>query len=127
MQVQFISSYLRGSVGIGGSPADSVFLKLGASPNEPVVMEDGEGQLTLSLDKGTQSQGGRDAAVVGTVALPPRTRAQHGYLRRNNSSARQLVTTDSTGSMWLLFGTDSGFEGLTELWYTRLWVGFTRQ
>ena len=127
MQVQFISSYLRGSVGIGGSPADSVFLKLGASPNEPVVTEDGEGQLTLSLDKGTQSQGGRDAAVVGTVALPPRTRAQYGYLRRNNSPARQLVTTDSTGSMWLFFGTDSGFEGLTELWYTRLWVGFTRQ
>lgn len=124
LRVQFVSSYRSGSIGIGGSPADSVFVKLGASQREPVVTTDDTGMLALNVDKGIQSQGGKDAAMVGTVALPARGRGDYGYLFRNNYGARQRVTTDHTGSLWLFFGTDSGFEGLTELWYTRLSFGF---
>ena len=68
-----------------------------------------------------------DAAAVGTVALPARGSATYGYLRRNNQSASQTAITDSTGSLWIFFGTDSGFEGKTELWYTRLWIFLARQ
>jgi K+-transporting ATPase ATPase C chain len=46
-----------GSVGIGGSPAESVFVKMGASPTEPLVSADSEGMLSLNLDKGTGSSG----------------------------------------------------------------------
>jgi hypothetical protein len=48
-------------------------------------------------------------------------------VQRNNHAARQTVVTDSSGSLWLVFGTDSGFEGLTELWYTHLTAAFARQ
>jgi putative lipoprotein len=30
------------------------------------------------------------------------------------------VTTDASGGMWLIVGTDSGFEGLTALYYSRI-------
>ena len=126
MSVCFVSSYRSGSIGIGGSPADSVFVKLGASPFEPVVSADSEGMLSLNLDKGNQAKSGSDAAAVGTVALPARGRAEHGYVQRSNRATKQMVTTDGNGSLCLFFGTDSGFEGLTELWYTRLMVSFAR-
>jgi Golgi nucleoside diphosphatase len=114
-------------LGIGGSPADSVYVKLGASAAEPRVARDSEGMLALNLDKGNQSQGGRDATVAGTVALPARGTAAYGYVQRNNHRLFQTATTDGDGSLWLFFGTDSGFEGLTELWYTKLTVSFARQ
>jgi len=127
MSVRFVSSYRKGSVGIGGSPAESVFVKMGASPTEPLVSADSEGMLSLNLDKGNQAQSGIDAAKVGDVSLPARGRADHGYVSRNNHAVRQTSTTDSDGRLWLFFGTDSGFEGLTELWYTHLTVFFARQ
>ena len=126
-KLQLVSQYRSGSAGIGGSPADSVYVKIGASATEPAAMDNGEGLLVLNLDKGNQSQSGRDAAAVGTVALPARGSATYGYLRRNNYSASQTAITDSTGSLWVFFGTDSGFEGKTELWYTRLWLVLARQ
>jgi pectate lyase len=127
MSVRFVSSYRRGSIGIGGSPAESVFVKMGASPAEPLVAADREGMLSLNLDKGNQAQSGIDAAKVGDVSLPARGAAAYGYVQRNNHAARQTVVTDSSGSLWLVFGTDSGFEGLTELWYTHLTAAFARQ
>jgi hypothetical protein len=127
MGVRFVSSYRSGMLGIGGSPADSVYVKLGASAAEPRVARDSEGMLALNLDKGNQSQGGRDATVAGTVALPARGTAAYGYVQRNNHRLFQTATTDGDGSLWLFFGTDSGFEGLTELWYTKLTVSFARQ
>lgn len=126
MNVQFVSSYRSGSVGIGGSPAESVFVKLGAATAEPVASDTGGGQLLLNVDKGNQAAGGADAAMVGTVALPARGRAEYGYVRLNNSRQAQTATTDETGSLWIFFGTDSGFEGKTELWFTRLLANFSR-
>jgi len=123
--LEFISQYRSGSVGIGGSPADSVFVKIGASATEPATVNNGAGLLVLNLDKGNQSQSGRDASAVGTVALPARGSATFGYVRRNNYATGQTATTDETGSLWLFFGTDSGFEGRTELWFTRLWASFS--
>jgi len=104
-----------------------VFVKTGASPTEPMVAADNQGMLSLNLDKGNQSQSGHDAAMVGNVSLPARGRADHGYVSRNNYRAQQTATTDAEGRLWLFFGTDSGFEGLTELWYTHLTASFARQ
>ena len=127
MDIEFVSSYQSGSIGIGGSPAESVFVKLGASAREPIVRAGAGDMLLLNLDKGNQSIGGSSAKVVGTVALPQGATGEHGYVRRNNRAKRQLVRTDSSGSLWVFFGTDSGFEGRTELWYTRFRIGFSRR
>ena len=36
------------------------------------------------------------------------------------------VTASADGDLWLLVGTDSGFEGLTRLYYLRFEVELTR-
>lgn len=33
---------------------------------------------------------------------------------------RHPVTTDDSGQLWVLIGTDSGFEGLTGIYYTTI-------
>ncbi|MBM3874133.1 MAG: hypothetical protein FJ382_10450 [Verrucomicrobia bacterium] len=122
--VEFASDAPSGSVGIGGSPADGVFVKVGATVAEPQRVEDRDGWWRLSLDKSNQSRSGVDLVGLGTVATPAGT---SGYQRVTRSSTvdGEWVTTDEAGALWLTFGTDSGFEGLTTLYYTRLEVLLT--
>ena len=37
----------------------------------------------------------------------------------------ELVTASPEGRGWILFGTDSGFEGRTRVYFTRVTVSFT--
>ena len=37
------------------------------------------------------------------------------------------VTTDQSGTLWLLIGTDSGFEGTTSLYYASIVARLTLQ
>jgi hypothetical protein len=122
--LEFASDAPSGSVGIGGSPADSVFVKAGATVAEPRRVEDKDGWWRLNLDKANQSVSGLDLPVLGTVATPPGT---SGYQRvvLTSSTEGEWVTTDDSGALWLTFGTDSGFEGTSTLYYTRLEVAFT--
>jgi hypothetical protein len=122
--IEFASDAASGSVGIGGSPAEGVSVKAGATVTEPRRVEDNDGWWRLNVDKANQSLSGLELPVLGTVATPPGTA---GYQRvvLASSPEGQWVTTDESGALWLTFGTDSGFEGLTTLYYTRLEVEFT--
>ena len=99
-----------GSIGIGGSPADSVYVKAGFV-NEPPVVTEGEDSLwVLNIDKGQQSQGSAGIPVVGTMAKPEGSEA--GFVSKGFEVTLTLKT-DSAGKLWLVIGTDSGYEGLT--------------
>lgn len=115
------SSAGRGCFGVGGSPGESVYLKAGATTQEPRA-RDVEGYLELNLDKGNQSEGGRDAVVVGDLATEgadcdgsvwatKRLRTRPGQLR---------ARTDKDGNLWVLIGADSGFEGLNRFYLTEI-------
>ena len=118
VEVRFASNAPTGCFGAGGSPGDAVYLKAGASVDEPVTLLDTLGELRLSVDKGQQANGGRDAGVVGTIANgTPCEGSDFPYVsvRKEYVHGREIVT-DARGSMWLLTGTDSGYEGLTGLY-----------
>jgi hypothetical protein len=38
-------------------------------------------------------------------------------INRNNNGSPVMVTANSKGELWLMMGTDSGFEGTTTLYY----------
>ncbi|MDE2668753.1 MAG: bifunctional metallophosphatase/5'-nucleotidase [Chloroflexota bacterium] len=109
-----------GLVGIGGSPGESVFVKAGASAVEPTVQVDEIGHLRLNIDKGNQSQGGEAMVVLGNIAHPGASRDAYAIKTLTNADAPLTVTTDGEGRLWLIVGTDSGFEGLTTLYYARI-------
>jgi hypothetical protein len=118
-----------GALGIGGAPGESVFLKAGASTMEPEVYLDSDTDYYLvNVDKGSGNSGsGTEASVVGNIANglsaeeidlenPP-----YVSLERQHEH-EYTVTASPDGQLWLLVGTDSGFEGLTAIYYQSISV-----
>jgi hypothetical protein len=64
----------------------------------------------LNIDKGQQSQGSPLIPVVGTMAKPED--AESGFVSKGFEVSVD-IETDASGNVWLVIGTDSGFEGLT--------------
>ncbi len=115
--VKFASNVATGLVGVGGSPGESVYVKVGATPTEPKkVLVDGYYQM--NINKGNQSQGGSDMQVVGNVAVTATTTQYTEVYRNNSTKSAFQVTTNNQGEAWVILGTDSGFEGKTTLYYT---------
>jgi hypothetical protein len=122
IEVELASKYATGLLGVGGAPGDSVYFKSGASTTEPTQIVDNEEWLRLSVDKGNQFQSGADLARRGTIAKPDDGNENYVMLTRHNHGDPQIATTASDGSLWLVFGTDSGFESVTALYYTKVTV-----
>jgi hypothetical protein len=124
--VEFASNYPEASFGIGGSPGSSVFLKAGATLQEPMA-EEQDGMWQMNIDKGNQAEGGNDMLVLGHIGTA-REDEQYDLLTRSNDEENTFeITTDATGELWLIVGTDSGFEGKTTLYYNRISATFTRK
>ena len=107
-----------GLIGIGGSPGESVFVKAGASAIEPTAAEGDNRHLRMNIDKGNQSRGGEAMVVIGNVANPEVQGREYRIKTLDNADQPLAVNTDSEGRVWLIVGTDSGFEGLTSLYYS---------
>jgi hypothetical protein len=126
--VEIATNVPRGCGGAGGSPGASVYLKAGSSTAEPRVVPDGLGTLRLTIDKGNQATGGSNAVVLGNIenSLPCTAEndvARKWELKQLSSRSNAInVETDSDGGLWLLMGTDSGFEATTSLYYTTFHV-----
>jgi hypothetical protein len=127
--VNFATDVPTGCGGVGGSPGESVFVKAGASTVEPTSDLDQLGWLRMNIDKGNQSQGGVNALVIGNVANSTlcEQNIRRYEIKQLRSPRSLLVTTDGAGSAWLFVGTDSGFEAVTSLYYTRITAEFSKE
>ena len=108
------------SFGIGGSPGSSVFVKAGASTAEPLAELGDDNHLRMNIDKGNQATEGSAMGVIGDVAHPDVMVDEYRIKMLTTESQFRSVETDSQGRAWLIVGTDSGFEGLTTLYYDRI-------
>ena len=108
------------SFGIGGSPGSSVYVKAGASTVEPVAATGSNNYLRMNIDKGNQSQGGSAMQVIGDVANPDVIDNEYRIKKLDSGPQFLSVETDSEGRAWLIVGTDSGFEGLTRIYYDQI-------
>ncbi len=118
----FGSNAPSGAGGIGGAPGESVFLKAGAGAVEPQVVQ--TDNRPLNADKGNQGVGGRYASILGDIANgePPASGDQPYVSLTRNGTMTFAARSDADGNLWLLAGTDSGFEGFTRLYYQRITV-----
>ena len=98
-------------VGIGGGPGSSVFVKCGVATEQPENSLDSLNHFRLNIDKGTQSQSGADMIVVGDLAKEEINRP--GEYEFNKIETKVIARTDEAGTVYLVIGTDSGFEGVT--------------
>ncbi len=124
--ITLASNAASGCGGIGGPPGESVFLKVGASSIEPLAILQSDGYLRMNVDKGNQSQSGTAASVAGNIANGIACEQASPYypfaiIQRIHQHTTN-ITANEGGELWLLVGTDSGFEGLTRLYYQSIRV-----
>jgi hypothetical protein len=124
VSVDFATNAPADCGGIGGSPGTSVYFKLGAVNKEPLNNLDNLEYLRINLDKGNQAGSGIDMQVVGhignTLNCP-----DHTYQMKTLTLTGFQVTSSADGTLWILLGTDSGFEGKTVLYYDRVTISLT--
>lgn len=129
--VDLASEAPTGAVGIGGAPGESVYFKAGVSDKEPLaVLDPQDNHYRMNIDKGQQSESGREMKVLGDIAngKPANGLGSAPFtIIKRKTSAPISVKTDAQGACWIVLGTDSGFEGLTRLYYDRVGVVFTPQ
>ncbi len=110
---------------IGGPPGEGVTLKVGAVQDQPARLLGEDGFYAINLDKGNQSSSGEDMTAIGHVGVSDTTTV-FTMIKRNNISNPIDVTTDEFGEFWVIIGTDSGFEGVTTLYYNKIKMVITR-
>lgn len=121
-EIEFASNIPDETVGIGGSPGESVYIKAGATSVEPKVNVGNDGLYTLNIDKGNQSQGGEDMLVIGDFSNDTSQDIYH--LKTVSNTDEFTATTNENGELWVIVGTDSGFEGTTTIYYNKIIVVF---
>lgn len=120
--VTMVTNAPRGCFGIGGAPGESVYFKAGVSDFEPKTLVDQNHHYRMTVDKGNQSSGGKQAIVLGNIASTNEDCDHWRFeVKHFDSGSTPLtVKTNEKGEVWLFFGTDSGFEGGTTVYLEKL-------
>lgn len=115
-----------GCFGIGGPPGEGVAVKGGATEVEPLPVLDGS-YLRMNIDVGIQANSGTQAVVLGDIANSRACEESPQWELKSfeSLSIPSPVSVSSDGRAWILFGTDSGFEGRTGIYFTRVSVSLT--
>ena len=113
----------QGCGGIGGAPGESVYVKLAASTDEPVNDID-DGYYRLQTDIGHQSQSGSEGRVVGDLTNGEPCEGNFAWTSKTLSTSFD-TQTDSDGGLWVMALTDSGFEGISEVYFQQLTVSLS--
>jgi hypothetical protein len=128
VEIAFATNVPPGCAGVGGSPGEGVAIKAGATAVQPVKRVENNRVLT-SIDKGNQVTSGRDMILIGNFAGGGGTCTSGEYRVKTLSTASPqgpapappadalLLTADAQGRLWIVIGTDSGFESRTEIYY----------
>ena len=130
--IDLASNTPEGMMEIGGSPGESVYIKAGAVNREPELVTDDIDWLRLNIDKGNQATEGEDMINLGTIANPnidlgTFTGEEYALMNLNNQELWFRVTSDADGSIWVIIGSDLGFEGATTLYYDAIEIRFVEE
>lgn len=130
--IDLASNTPEGLMGIGGSPGENVYIKAGAVNRAPELVTDDIDWLRLNIDKGNQATAGADMINLGTIANPnidlgTFTGEEYALMNLNNQAMPFTVTSNKDGGIWVLVGSDSGFEGATTLYYDAIEIQLTEE
>ncbi len=125
--LEIASNVPTNAVGVGGPPGEGVILKVGATQTEPqkVQVDASTDYYVMNIRKGQQAQPGMDMDTVGHVGVSDTTTV-FTLIQRSNRQKPFTVRTDAMGEVWVIVGSDSGFEATTTLYYNRINLEFKR-
>lgn len=121
--VRFATRVPSGCLGIGGPPGEGVRVLADASAHRPEAFVDDQDRYRLNLQyRHNDANEWYDRVQMGKIANSRDCEEERRYEMKELTSeiGHATVTADEAGQAWLLFGTRSGFEGKTSLYYTRV-------
>lgn len=110
--------------GVGGSPGESVTVKCGIVPVEPKATKE-SGYFRMNIDTGVQNNSGKDMTVVGDMSKTENNRP--GEYAFKAFTAEFHVTANDKGEVYLIIGTDSGFEATTSYYLDDISVAWANK
>ena len=120
VEIEIATDAASGAFGVGGAPGEAVSIKAGASTKEPLKVLDNSNFYRLNIDKGNQSNGGADMKVIGDFANGTTLFIYKLKVLRTTNPIS--VKSNSNGEVWVVVGTDSGFEATTTIYYNSIKV-----
>lgn len=119
-ELEIASNAPTDGVGVGGPPS-ALTIKAGAVLAQPDTVYDKTQKLFVmkNIEKGAQSNAGKDVKLLGDIGVAP-GQTQYAIIKRDNKTNPHRIKTDSKGTIWVLIGTDSGFEGRSDLYYSQI-------
>jgi hypothetical protein len=116
--IEFATNAADNSFGVGGSPGSSVFIKAGATQIEPKKEVDSLAHYRMNIDKGNQASEGKNMINLGDFS---NGLEEDKYALKSLKNEKPFnVTADENGEIWLVVGTDSGFEAPTTIYYNKI-------
>lgn len=129
--LEFASNAELDSFGTGGSPGASVFVKIGVVNKKPERYLDGSNYYRMKLDKGNQAVDGKDMILIGNIGVDTqnsiyrlKTLPYQPTAEMQEKIDNFTVITNNKGEAWLIFGTDSGFEATSTIFFTNVVATF---
>jgi len=124
--IQFATSVPSNCAGIGGAPGESVKVIADANAEKPEAVLDDNEYYVLNIEHQSDTAEWYQNAILGNIANSRECEEGPEFEIKEilSDKGHAEVTTDDSGRTWLLFGTRSGFEGRTELFYTYLKANF---
>lgn len=133
-EVNIATNVPAGCVGVGGPPGEGVAIKAGASPVRPAKAPSnspgsvGSIRVNFEKDAGPLPVGGNQVFTIGDFSGGGGTCFAGIYALKTLRSTQDRIptlTADSSGRLWIVIGTDSGFESRTEIYYLDGAITFT--
>jgi len=126
--VEIASEIPSNCYGIGGSPGEAVKVLTNASNLKPerIFGSDNREYYVLNVQHEDDPIKWLANSIIGNIANSRECEQDPEYELKEISTGpnHQTVTTDEEGRVWLLFGTRSGFEGQTNLYYSHFKASF---
>jgi hypothetical protein len=119
--IELASNAASNSFGVGGSPAESVYFGVGLTATEPKkIVESSSNHYRMNFKKMQQAGDGEEMKVFGNIGNGTE-KSEYKLIKKIGSFTG---TSDAQGNIWLVVGTDSGFEATTTLYYTSIKATF---
>ena len=118
--VDIASNVISNSPGAGGSP--DLMLGAGGLAYSPANTTDAQNYHRPNFASRIQSGLPNDVLdTLGKIGVSPNP-TQYKLVNRNNLKSTIALRTNNAGELWILIGTDSGFEGIISLYYSKIKV-----
>lgn len=114
-----------GMIGVGGSPGSSVYVKGGITAEQPQRSANEQNNYRLDIDKGNQGAGGRDMLLLGNLEKEDEQHPSE-YEWKDFKFTMQAKANEN-GSVYLILGTDSGFEATSSYYLDDISVSWTEK